>query len=454
MISKTKNKRSSLDKADHNVVKEETDFKITECKPLQEDNKVGDDDEINIVDQYDSKFTNNEIKNVESRVTGQANVKVEDNITIENETVQESKNSAKGEESFNSPRIEKILDSPRGEQFPMLSVKKSPCPLKKIIKVVKSRNSREEDSIIRAAKPKHDNYIENKDMSKCNSNNEKDVQAKNDNVMNIDINEQIIESKNLVPEPETKYDDTRNTSNVDSDNKKENTGKNLNSTFKVTDKADLKEDESFLDKWEKKQDSETPQNVLKTKKTKKNTSKNMKLIKSDPPQKPEMKENLPETIKKDKKTSKVKKIKEEISDDVTVQNDENHKNIENSDNSTKESISQSPKKGKRSPMKTKLPLLESRRKRVMKKLIEIDANCKHRPSVNNDSDDVIFIRENSGHVSHCSMTLMPGLPEGSVPESPRDLTYSALSEPCPTLFEDMFDYTGIDGYMTYFFCFS
>ena len=222
----------------------------------------------------------------------------------------------------------------------------------------------------------------------------------------------------------------------------------------MTDKADLKEDESFLDKWEKKQDSKTPQNVLKTKKTKKNTSNNMKLIENDPPQKPQMKENLPETNKKDKKISKVKKIKEEISDDVTVQNDKNNENIENSDNSTKESISQSPKKGKRSPMKTKLPLLESRRKRVMKKLIEIDANCKHRPSVNNDSDDVIFIRENSGHVSHCSMTLMPGLPEGNVPESPRDLNYSALSEPCPTLFEDMFDYTGIDGYMTIFFCIS
>ena len=103
------------------------------------------------------------------------------------------------------------------------------------------------------------------------------------------------------------------------------------------------------------------------------------------------------TNKEKKVNNKAKKFKEEICQEDPRPQEEQPRptEIHVKTKNMAATPSKSPIKVKsgRSPTKTRLPMLEQRRRRVMNKLIEIDTNCTHRPSANDESDDVIFITE-------------------------------------------------------------
>ena len=309
---------------------------------------------------------------------------------------------------------------------------------------------------------RNDTYIKGKEMVEYNNSKVKEGEHKK-KVKKGDLI--IVDIKNTASENSI---DANDLNNAEEDNKIktgeipqecDNSNKTkfkLNSTFKIRENDDQKDVKGDIENKDTKEESDQ----------KPKTSKKVKVRKSkkDSPKESIETEDKEEestgvgveyeqkSSSKDKKERKSRKIKEEIDDCIV-----DHENYEVSkQNLVPETPAKSSKKHKnsKSPIKTKLPMLEQRRRRVMDKLMEIDAagGCtSHRPSLNNhDCDDVIFITEeftSAGQKSHSSMALMSSksAADGALSppmSSPREVPYSALSEPGPTLFEDILDYSG------------
>ncbi len=358
------------------------------------------------------------------------------------------------------------------EEKSLEAIRESSVELPKLKAINSPRHSKSDK--IKKAKPvetdcdnlnrRNDTYIKGKEMveyvsSKTKEGEQKKKIKKGDLII-VDIknnaSENATDPNDLNPAKIEEVNDEKTgeiTQRCDNSNK---TKLKLNSTFKIKEVNDQISFEGNFENKDIKEESDQKPKITKKVKVKKSKKDNPKeSIELEDKEKDDENnyavDNDQNTNSKDKKERKSRKIKEEIDDSII-----DHEKYEVSKkNNVPETPARSSKKYKnsKSPIKTKLPMLEQRRRRVMDKLMEIDAagGCtSHRPSLNNNCDDVIFITEeytSAGQKNHSSMALMSSksAADGALSppiSSPREAPYSSLSEPGPTLFEDILDYSG------------
>ena len=433
-------------------------FQVTKTKKKR---YYFDDKDENIVEKKDED-SNDNVPEKEARGNDESNPTQVQEIKSEFDNVSKDKqNTLPGDEHTDTneqkdeyEQNELLNDiSESSIELPKLKAINSPRPFKRDHKIINPNDS-EKDIINR----RNDTYIRDKEMLEYKINNLKDGKRKtkkkgdliDSDLKDIVDNEKLVENNNDESE---KIDRNEKSQRNNSKNVKD--FENLGSTFNIKDSIARDQIEGQMN--DNELDLEEEINI-KQKSTKKGK---VKKSKRDSPKEiietingeKDLDEKERKQVTKEKKSTKVRQIKEAICDEEEIPDMQQAKYQEEcKNNQIPETPAKSIKKVKnsRSPMKTKLPMLEQRRRRVMNKLIEIDATggcTSHRPSLaNNDCDDVIFITEdmyNSGQTSHSSMAIMSSESSASPPlSSPREVPYSALSEPGPTLFEDMFEYGG------------